>query len=320
MSAFRLEKEPFPAAGSGDFYFSTPALAARCDELCGAVARGHVLLLDEAASGKTTMLDSFVEAADERWRIFRLDACAPMSAKDFVHALVSSFGLPVRDPPAARLRDADALFELLTARSRLAVVVIDDAHRLERSALEQLIYLARRWQTFSVRFLICAEPQLMAELESAQGGSRFPGSLSSFDMPRFDPEQVGDYLHLCLFRAGLMGDSPFDPGVVAMLTEKAHGLVGAIDPIARELVHSAAAGGHPDEGVKRVRRRWPVVVFAAAGLGVLLTLAIPGSSLSRSSAQSRPPAQRFESSISVAPRAHAGFYQERSASADAVAP
>ena len=44
MSAFRLEREAFPATARGEFYFSTPALAARCDELCSAAERGHVLL------------------------------------------------------------------------------------------------------------------------------------------------------------------------------------------------------------------------------------------------------------------------------------
>jgi type II secretory pathway predicted ATPase ExeA len=320
MSAFRLEKEPFPVNGGAEFYFSTPALEARCDELCCAIEAGHVLLVDVEASGKTTMLDSFVEAADDRWRIFRLDAHARMGAKDFVDALVSCFGLPAREPPAARFRDADALFELLTAQSRMAVIVIDDVHRLERSALEQLVYLARRWQKFSVRFLICAETMLMAELESLQEGACLPGNVRSFDMPRFNPEQVGDYLHMCLFRAGLVGDSPFDPGVVAMVTEKAYGLVGAIDPIARELVDSAATGGRPGNDVKLASRRWPVAVIAAAGLGMLLSVAMPGPSASRAKAQSRPHLDGFQSSISVAPRGRAGFIQERSASVDAAAP
>lgn len=316
MSAFRLQKEPFPCARSEEFYFSTPALVARCDALCGAIEHGHVLLVDEQGSGKSTMLESFTETAGERWRIFRLDAPTRMSAKDFVHALVSTFGLPTREPPAARLRDADALLELLTARSQIAVVVIDDAHRLEPSALEQLLYLARRWQAFSIRFLICGESKLMADFESLQKGVHLPGTVSNFDMPRFDHEQVGDYLHLCLFRAGLVGDSPFEPSVVAMVTERAHGLVGAIDPIARDLVNSAAAGGRKKnagrrcEGMRLVSRRWPVAIVAVAGLGVLLTVAMPGSSPSRMKAQSRSYLEGFQSSITLAPRERAGFFQE----------
>ena len=126
MSAFSLEKEPFPESGSGEFYFSTPALAARLGDLRAAIHRGHVLLIDELDSGKSTMLDQFAEAQSEQWRIFRLQARARQSAKDFLHELVSTLGLPIREPAAAELRDADTLLELLSSRSQVAVIVIDD--------------------------------------------------------------------------------------------------------------------------------------------------------------------------------------------------
>ena len=323
MSAFSLDKEPFPEAGRDEFYFSTPALTARLDELCGAIDRGNVLLLDEQASGKSTMLDSFVETGCERWRIFRLQAGAHMSAKEFVHELVTTFGLPPREPAAAELRDADTLLELLSTRSQVAVIVIDDAHHLQSSALEQLLYLARRWESYSVRFLICAEPGLIDRLESLPEGNHFPGAVATLGMPRFNHEQVGDYLHLCLFRAGLVGDSPFDPAIVASLTEKARGLVGAIDPLARELLGGAGEKRcHPGRGDAEQRRalRWPVAVVAVAGSGVLLMAALPGLPSPQSKVESRQYLEVFQSSIRLAPRQGTGDLPERSATADALVP
>ena len=323
MSAFSLDKEPFPEAGRDEFYFSTPALTARLDELCGAIDRGNVLLLDEQASGKSTMLDSFVETGRERWRIFRPQANAHMSAKEFVHALVATFGLPLREPAAAELRDVDTLLELLSTRSQVAVIVIDDVHLLQSSALEQLLYLARRWESYSVRFLICAEPGLIDRLESLPEGNHFPGAVTTLGMPRFNHEQVGDYLHMCLFRAGLVGDSPFDPAIVASLTEKARGLVGAIDPLARELLGGAGEKRcHPGRGDAEQRRalRWPVAVVAVAGSGVLLMAALPGLPSPQSKVESRQYLEVFQSSIRLAPRQGTGDLPERSATADALVP
>jgi type II secretory pathway predicted ATPase ExeA len=323
MSAFSLDKEPFPEAGRDEFYFSTPALTARLDELCGAIDRGNVLLLDEQASGKSTMLDSFVETGCERWRIFRLQAGARMSAKEFVHELVTTFGLPPREPAAAELRDADTLLELLSTRSLIAVIVIDDVHLLQSSALEQLLYLARRWQRYSVRFLICAEPGLIDRFESLPEGNHFPGAVTTLGMPRFNHEQVGDYLHMCLFRAGLVGDSPFDPAIVASVTEKARGLVGAIDPLARELLGEAGERRcHPGRGDPEQRRtlRWPVAVVAVAGSGVLLMAALPGLPSPQSKVGSRQYLEVFQSSIRLAPRQGTGDLPERSATADALVP
>ncbi len=296
-----MDKEPFPEAGRDEYYFSTPALTARLDELCGAVDRGNVLLLDEQASGKSTMLDSFVETACERWRIFRLQANGHMSAKEFVHELVTTFGLPPREPAAAELRDVDTLLELFSTRSVVAVIVIDDVHLLQSSALEQLLYLARRWERYSVRFLICAEPGLVERLESLSEGSHFPGAVTTLGMPRFNHEQVGDYLHMCLFRAGLVGDSPFDPIVIASVTEKARGLVGTIYPLARELLGEAGEkGSHPGRGGPPEQRRalrWPVAVVAAAGLGVLLMAALHGLPSPQSKVESRQYLDVFQSSV-----------------------
>jgi type II secretory pathway predicted ATPase ExeA len=326
MSAFSLEKEPFPEAAGDEYYFSTPALTARLEDLCGAIDRGHVLLVDEEASGKSTMLDSFAEASCERWRIFRLQARARMSAKKFVHELVSTFGLAPREPAAAQLSDVDSLPELLTTQSRIAVIVIDDAHLLESMALEQILFLVKRWERYCVRFLICAEPDLMKRLESLHQGGRFSGSATTLDMPRFDHEQVSDYLHMCLFRAGLVGDSPFDPAIVANVTEKACGLVGAIDPIARELLDEAGverrdcSRGGRGHRTQVIARRWPVAVVTAAALGVLMTIAIPGFSTSQNKVESRRHLDVFRSSITLAPEESVEKRRERSASADSAAP
>lgn len=318
MRAFSLEKEPFSSGGERDFYFSTPALTARLEELCSVAENSHVLLVDEHGSGKSTMLDSFVESVGERWRIFRMRADERGCGKGFAHALVSTFRLPVREPIDAELSDADTFLELLTTRSQRAVIVIDDAHRLEREALEQLLYLARRWESYSVRFLIGAEPVLLELIEPLPESSRFTGTATTLAMPRFDHEQVADYLHMCLFRAGLVGDSPFDHTLVSKVTDRARGLVGAIDPIARELLREAVDGGRPeadDDTSRRDSRRWPLAIVAAAGFGALLTVAVPHVSTSNDGVQSPARAGTFRSSITPAPRERAGKRFLRSAPA-----
>lgn len=323
MRAFSFEKQPFSNVGERDFYFSTPALTARLEELSCAVESGHVLLIDEPGSGKSTMLDNFVASAAERWRIFRLHTGEHHTAKEFAHSLVSTFGLPFREPIAAELRDADTLLELLTTRSQLAVIVIDDVHRLEIGALEQLVYLTKRWESYSVRFLICAEPGLLEKIESLPEDNRLAGHVTRFGMPRFDHEQVGDYLHMCLFRAGLVGDSPFDHTLVSKVTERARGLVGAIDAIARELLEESAADGKHlggDDTPPGGSRRWSVAIVAAAGLGALLMFAFPGVSTTHDGVESRARSQVFRSSITPAARESAGSGHERSAPADLAAP
>jgi len=318
MPIFSFEKEPFPESGSEEFYFSTPALTARLGEVREAVHRGHVLLIDEQASGKSTMLDNLVAAQSEQWRIFRLQASGQQSAKALLHDLMSAFGLPIREPAAAELRDADTLLELLSSRSQLAVILIDDVHRLERDALEQLAYLVRRWQAYGVRFLICAEPRLTAQLACLDNDTGLPDPVETFSMPRFEHQQVSDYLHMCLYRAGLVGDSPFDSASVALVADRANGLVGAIDSVARELLN-ASGSDRRDRGVHGMRRV-PAALLAVAGLGIFLTLAVPGPSASQADKQARDRAEVFRSSITLAPRESIEDTRNPSATADSNPP
>jgi len=317
---------PFEHAAGAAFYFSTSALEARREEMCNAVTCGHVLLVDEEGSGKSTMLEQLGETADPSWRVFRLRAAPQMGAKDFVHALVSTFGLPIREPAAAELRDADALLEVLTARSQIAVIIIDDAHRLECSTFDQLLYLSKRWQHYSVRFLVCADPSLMKTLEARPAGEHLAGRVSEFHMPRFDREQVGDYLHLSLFHAGFEGDSPFDPGAVEMVTERTRGIVGAIAPLASEVLDESVnarrsqSGGGRGRRMRAVARRWPAIMVAAAGLGILFTLAVPDSSRSKIRIEPRPQTGSFRSDITLAPSKLEERRQRRSTAADRLTP
>jgi type II secretory pathway predicted ATPase ExeA len=326
MSASSAKMPPFEHADGAAFYFSTPALEARREALCNAVVCGHVLLVDEEGSGKSTMLEHMGETAAPNWRVFRLRAEPQMGAKDFVHALVSNFGLPTREPAAAELRDADALLEVLTARSQIAVIFIDDAHRLACSSFDQLLYLSKRWQHYSVRFVLCADPSLMKTLEARPAGERLAGRVAEFNMPRFDREQVSDYLHLSLFHAGFEGDSPFDPGAVAMVTERTRGMVGAIAPVASELLDESVSGRWSQSGGGGARRmgaaarRWPAIMVAAAGLGLLLTLAVPDSSRSKIRIESRHQTGSFRSDITLAPSKLDERRQRRSTAADRLTP
>lgn len=317
MRRFHLEKEPFADTGERDFYFSTPALTARLEELCAATERGHVLLIDELGSGKSTMLESFIESARKSWQIFHLQAGEHAVGREFARTLISIFGLPIREPIAAQLTDADTFLALLTTRSGRAVIVIDDAHRLDHEALEQLLYLAKRWQSYSVRFLISAEPGFRESLALSSPGELFTAGATTLAMPRFDHEQVGDYLHMCLFHAGLVGDSPFDDRLVSEVVQRAQGLVGAIAPIARELLQAAADAQGSAGAAPRRTRRGPLLMVAAAGLGAMLTVAVPGVSGSGEGVESHAGRAAFHWSIIPARREAAGSRVRGSAPAGA---
>ena len=106
MPVYKLEREPFPEERSEPFYLSTRALAARLEEVRVALARGHVLLVDEAGSGRSTLAERLTRDAPEAWRCFRVDARPTADETVFVRELLERLGLPAREPGRAARRDA----------------------------------------------------------------------------------------------------------------------------------------------------------------------------------------------------------------------
>lgn len=312
MSAFSLEQEPFPQSPESDFYFSTPALEARLDVLVAALDGGNVLLVDDEGAGKSTMLRRYAATAAGATRIVQIRGSERCSAKSLLDEVVASLGLPPRAPAAAELRDADTLLELLERRSQTVAVIVDDADCLQHEALAQLLYLARRWHGYRVRFVIAGAPALGAGLDSLPESEGLAGPVARLHMPRFDEGQVADYLHMRLFRAGLSGDSPFAPDVVATVARESRGLIGAIDPVARRVLGQLGTGSREAAPA----RRWPFGLVALAGLWVLLAAAVPGPRTPMEKPAVRPLDGVFRSSITPA----SGMRREergRSASADA---
>ena len=67
-------------------------------------------------------------------------------------------------------------------------------------------------------------------------------------------------------------------------------------------------------------RRVPAALLAVAGLGIFLTLAVPGPSASQADKQARDRAQVFQSSITLAPRESIEDTRNPSATADSNPP
>ena len=324
MRAFNLDTDPFADGSERHLYFDTPALADRHEALLGAIEDGDILLADEAGSGKSRALERFAAAAGAHMRVFAVRARVSHDAKALSDAVVSALGLPLREPVAAQLRDADAFLELLGGRGQLAIVVIDDAHRLEGGALEQLVYLSKRWERYRVRFLLAAEPELCDRLGRLDAGSRLLDRVTRMAMPRLDAEQIGDYLNICLYRAGLSGDSPFDADRVASIASRTRGLVGAVEPAARELLEelmrSDARRGHRS---RAPARRRSLALAAGAAFAVLAVVAFPWKSPTGAMPLDPPASPRaargagetaFRSSIAPLPSRGIGVRPESSAS------
>jgi len=146
LAVHGIRKNPFPIDEADDLFFSTPTLRKQIDGLRNLVQFGDLLLVVSGAegAGKTTFLNQFVLSTDKRWHCCRIDARVATTLDSLMGELLRGFGLTAPDD---QNQDVEALLCAhladLRASDEIALVTVDDAQLLTRTACEFLLDLAQ---------------------------------------------------------------------------------------------------------------------------------------------------------------------------------
>ena len=281
----------------------------RVGRLAGGAREGHgdaIVIVGEPGIGKTSLLAAAIAAADVGRTIrtagIEAEANLPYAALGEVMApLLDGLSrlpepqieaieaaLALRSPPPAprdRFATCAAFLNLLTgsAEGEALLVVVDDAHWLDRSSAECLAYAARRLAGSRVALLVAARPSIAGPLLGSSALTRLELSgLSDADARRMvraaAPDataavveslvelSAGNPLALRELPAGLsedqrLGQAPIDhlPVAAEALLEAFEARLRALDPDARAAVVVAAAATDRELGP---------VVAACSDLGI----------------------------------------------------
>ncbi len=252
-------------AAAGDAYVATPELAQHLDLLHHLIQYSDLLLVVRGArgAGKTALLERLVAAAGEGWRICRIEASAALDEQRILEALCAGFGL--REHGGPRIELLKSHLEALHRSHQVALVAVDDAHRLPPATLELLLDLASGWEGFKARVLLLYEGH-----DFPAPGSPVEEIAHVVDLPPLDEAHTASYLRQRLAAAGIEpGESPFTPAVVRSIHKASGGLPGAIDSLASQVLASRRPA--PAAAARAVR--WWMPVAAATVIAALaLTL------------------------------------------------
>ena len=283
----RLNRLPFDTDCDEAFFFADPSLTQRLEQLQRLTEVGGKILVIEgvAGSGRTTLLQELVRRAAGGWRVCRVagaDLAEPAAA---LRELARQYRLGETGHPD-QLRRLIADWCRVAARtSRLPVLVIDDAERVPRTVLEQVLTLcgppAETVQT--LRVLLFGLPGLHESLVKAGVGHNHRSLIQTLAMPPLDAAQTEAYLLYRLSVAGYAGASPFSPLEVRAIQEVAAGLRGRINQLAHQTLsgHLWAlpsrgrygdqyAGGPP----RRLRGVSKVARWVGAGVAAVLVAGV----------------------------------------------
>jgi DamX protein len=258
-------RDPFPEGRPDDYFFTTPALRLRLDLIREHIGQGDspVLLVGEHGAGKTTLLHRLVLESGCTWRIVRLPPVSSFSAEELITCLANELDIAPHSSDLELFKGLDRWLERLATRGELALVVVDDAHRLGDECLSVLAELPGRTRASNLRVLLCGEPAICSRLRQASRGTSFGAPMPVVRIPSMDEREVARYIDMRLYHAGMDDARPFSRAIIGDIARDSRGRPGHINAIAGRMLRGGPGAGDWQHRaaavVRRVLRSWKIL-------------------------------------------------------------
>src|SRR5437588_544333 len=226
---FGLSKDPFSMTPDPAFLFLT---SAHREALAGVTysiwsRKGFVVLTGDAGTGKTTLLTRIFQSIPSTRVRFSVVLNPMLTPGEFLELALLDFGLT--DIPASKAQRLTLLQQFLIdihSKGQLAVLVVDEAHKLPPDVLEEIRLLSN----FEL-----AEAKLLQIVLAGQ--TELGGVLNRQDMRQLkqriamrlvihplSPTGVEHYIEHRWAKAGASKPHPFHPDAIARIAEFSHGI------------------------------------------------------------------------------------------------
>jgi type II secretory pathway predicted ATPase ExeA len=216
-----LPIDPFSSRADPIYYYRFNSFEQRL-HILQRLVRGQdflILVIGKAGSGKTVLLNRFLESTDENWRTCRIRTrlTAPSAQR----------------PSLDNLNQHTAY---VLQENQIPIVMFDDAHRLTGTELKYLLQdaLTPGSHRKLKRLVLFCEPQILATMEDISKTISSETAINKIFMPTITRAETAAYLWHRLSTAGFRGKNPFNSETVKKIHRASDGLPGRINEEAQK--------------------------------------------------------------------------------------
>jgi general secretion pathway protein A len=204
---FGLSSNPFELSPDPFFMVSSEKSKEALASISGAVGRrkGFVVMTGEVGTGKTLVLRCLFELWEREQIPFAYFIGPRLSTVDFLSYINFELGIHVEEPTKGNL--LRALYGFLLAefeKGLTTVLIIDEAHQIPRSVLEE-IRLLTNFETSQqklIQIILAGQPELDKKLDSPELRSLKQRIAVRCTLEPLRPEEVRNYIERRLVLAG----------------------------------------------------------------------------------------------------------------------
>ena len=278
-SALDLNLDPFSSDSDLSFLYEYESLEQSFAMLNNLIQSTEiiVLVLGENGSGKTLLLNRYLKSSKAGWKTSRI-RIHPVAEK-----IQPDLFKEMDSYPAHILKDSSD-----------PIIMIDDAHTLDKQQLQFLLQNARSSDDSKnvKRFVLFGEPGLNEMLSELEDALHTNISISKIFLPPLTREETAGYLNYRLAVAGYVGKNAFPASAVKQIHRSSEGLPGRINALAVEFLNNKYSGSKKGFGIFRQMRDQPwtlgwlaagccLVAMVLVGLYYYLAVSTPQPNIKR---------------------------------------
>ena len=266
---FGLSENPFNISPDPEFLFRSPQHEEALANLIYGVRsrKGFIVLSGEVGTGKTTMLECLRDYLDSQRVEFAFIFNSRLTADQFFEMMAYDFDLRCdRKSKTEILIALNALLLEQAERGRTCVLIVDEAHNLERDVLEEIRLLGNleTRQGKLLQIILAGQPELDRKLDAQDLRQLKQRIVLRCSLNPLTPEECAGYIATRLARAGMPNQRIFSPELMEEIYKRSRGIPRLINLICDNLLVTAFAMEQRtctlemlDEVCRDLRLDWP---------------------------------------------------------------
>jgi type II secretory pathway predicted ATPase ExeA len=245
LELFRLKELPFRLSPDPQFLYLSKhhARAKAYMESTVWFTDGFVVLTGEIGSGKTTLIETFLQELDKDVIVAQISQ-TQLSPIAFLQSVLVQFGFsPFRMRKAELLATLNQFLVEQFAAGRKLLLIVDEAQNLSNRVLEEIRLLSgvETTKEKTLRIILAGQPELNAKLNSSELVQLAQRVRLRFHLTPLSGPDIEAYIGHRLRVAGSEGRRIFSPEAIAMVGRFTGGIPRLINTLCDTAMMSAYA-------------------------------------------------------------------------------